>query len=96
MQQESGPNWVLVGVLLALLAIAVVRATVAAQTRSTVTVPDATPGPTPVSIERRGQSIIRWDPKDLTLTVADYAPRELLVCLRGECKLVEQWVEGHR
>lgn len=41
---------------------------------------------------RTGATIATFDANELTLTVTEHAPRALLVCLRGECRLVEEWV----
>jgi len=30
--------------------------------------------------------------KDRTLTISPTAPRDLMVCMRGDCRLVEEWV----
>jgi hypothetical protein len=33
-----------------------------------------------------------YDPKDRALTIEPSAPRELLICIRAQCKLAEEWV----
>lgn len=52
------------------------------------------PHPDPVqTIEGRYAPIAIYDPAERTLTVTEHAPRETLLCLRGECKLVEEWLK---
>lgn len=36
--------------------------------------------------------ILRWDEKELTLTITRSMPRAALVCIRDVCKLAEEWV----
>jgi hypothetical protein len=43
-------------------------------------------------IQGKHEPIATFDPTDVSLTVSKNAPRELLVCLRGSCRLVEEWL----
>lgn len=43
-------------------------------------------------IEGKYDALASYDVKERQLTVSEHAPRELLVCMRGECKLVEDWL----
>jgi hypothetical protein len=52
------------------------------------------PGPAPVqAIYGRYEAIAVYDAKERELTITPAMPRETLVCLRGTCKLVEEWIE---
>lgn len=49
--------------------------------------------PLPVQVVHGKYSPIAiYDPTERELTVTAAAPRETLVCLRGQCKLVEEWI----
>jgi hypothetical protein len=52
----------------------------------------AEPSPQRFAIVRGGLEIARYDAKENTLTVDPKARRDLLVCLRGDCRLVEAWL----
>ena len=44
-------------------------------------------------IAGRDEPIAIYDPAERALTVTAHAPRETLICLRHQCKLVEEWIE---
>jgi hypothetical protein len=48
--------------------------------------------PRPQVIEGKYAPIAIYDPRERALTVTAAAPRETLVCLRDQCKLVEEWI----
>lgn len=45
-----------------------------------------------VGFSAGGSAIVRFSEGDRTLTVTEHAPRDLLVCLRDDCRLVEEWI----
>jgi hypothetical protein len=49
--------------------------------------------PQPFARVRGGAEIAHYNDRDRVLEVTEHAPRDLLVCMRGTCHLVEEWVE---
>lgn len=57
-------------------------------------VPSLAPEPTVQIIATRNRSIASYSVADRAVTISELAPRETLVCMRGACKLVEEWTEA--
>lgn len=60
--------------------------------------PSTHPAPVSVSMTTtqimtaQDRPIASYDRAERALTVSEHAPRETLVCLRNQCRLVEEWV----
>jgi hypothetical protein len=49
-------------------------------------------GAPPIAIMHRGVEVARYIEIDRRLEVTEHAPRDLLVCFKDDCRLVEQWL----
>lgn len=49
------------------------------------------PEPSVQTIAAQDRPIASYNVADRSLTVSEHAPRETLVCMRGACRLVEEW-----
>jgi hypothetical protein len=45
------------------------------------------------AVVRGGTEIAHYEDGERLLDVTEHAPRDLLVCMRGTCHLVEEWLQ---
>lgn len=83
---------VLSALALCALLLAVVKPEPMPAAQLTVAPPSATETVLNSTVAGSTVALVRYVESDRTLIVSEHAPRDLLVCLRGDCRLVEEWL----